>query len=230
MMRSAATSTRSPRLLVRLGRPEEAEPFARGALEGPEADTLAARSERLAVDGRPALRYRPRRRSRALGPRAPGRAGERPRGARHGIPRPRPPYLAAVLTAQERAEEAEEVLRQAIDVLGACLGPDHPVRAGLILWIANLHQKRDDLAGAEALCREALDIQVRSLGGDDPEVAGTLMRLGLLLDRAERSEEAVGVLRQSLAILTGKLDCARPRARRGPRLPGRRAQRARARQ
>ena len=36
-------------LLVQLGRPEEAEPFARGALEGPEADTLAARSERLAV-------------------------------------------------------------------------------------------------------------------------------------------------------------------------------------
>lgn len=196
-------------LLVRLGRPAEAAPFARAAIEGPQEDTLRARSciasivEMLCDTGR-AEEAEPLARALldvlASDPEARG-TEEHARALS---------LLAAVLTAQERPEVAEAVIRQVIGVIVGCLGADHPVHAGLLMWIANIRQHRDDFAGAEALCHEALDIHMRSPDCDDGEVAGILTRLGLLLDRDGRSEEAVRILRRGLALLTGKVDALDP--------------------
>jgi tetratricopeptide (TPR) repeat protein len=197
-------------LLVRLDRPEEAEPLARAACDGPEAETVEEQSGRLAalVDVLCATGRAAEAEPLARALLAAQAADPETRGTESHARALT--YLASVLSEQKRTEEAEEFLRQAIEVLEVRVGPDHPARAGLILWIGNLHQSRDDLPGAEALCREALDIQVRSLGADDLAVAETLSCLGQLLDRAGRPEEAVRNLRQSLSILTGKLDGLHP--------------------
>ena len=193
-------------LLVNQGRHAEAEPLARAALDGPDPGSVPAQSERLAAlvavlreTGRAAEAEPPARRLLAMQAADPEWRGSETHARALAT-------LAMVLSGLERFDEAEALTREAADVLEACLGPEGPVGAGLLLWLGSFHESRGDLAGAEALYRRTLDIQVRSRGDGDLAVAETLDRLGSLLAQDGRSEEAVTVLRRNLAILTAALD------------------------
>ena len=80
-----------------------------------------------------------------------------------------------------RFDDAERMLRRAVDVRRRELGDNHPDLAtslnNLGVVIRQTSSKR---AEAVRLHREALDIQTRTLGPTDPEVAKTLANLGVV--------------------------------------------------
>jgi Tetratricopeptide repeat len=72
--------------------------------------------------------------------------------------------LAAMLHAQARYGEAEDVERQILQSSERVLGPDHPDTLTSMLNLAQMLQAEGDLAGAERLYRLALEGRKRMLG------------------------------------------------------------------
>jgi tetratricopeptide (TPR) repeat protein len=98
-------------------------------------------------------------------------------------------------------EEAEPLMRRALEIDEQSFGGDHPNIAIRLNNLAQLLQTTNRLAEAEQLMRRALEIDEQSLGSDHPNVARDLNNLGQLLRDTNRLAEAEPLMRRDLEIL-----------------------------
>jgi eukaryotic-like serine/threonine-protein kinase len=98
--------------------------------------------------------------------------------------------LGGVLVQRGQADEAEPLLREALEICERLLGPDHPDTGNVLATLGALHlmQRRHD--AAEPHLRRVLAIRERSLGRDHPALAGVLNNLGALAFFQGRYDEA----------------------------------------
>ncbi len=113
--------------------------------------------------------------------------------------------------AQEpgRLDEVEHVLKEAIDLQTAALGPNHEVLSATIhhLGVCVL-EAGGRLREAEELFKRALGIQTAHayLGPDKLDIAATLLTLGIVVDRAGgRLDEVEHLFKRALYIYMAKL-------------------------
>jgi tetratricopeptide (TPR) repeat protein len=99
-----------------------------------------------------------------------------------------------------RFEEAEELLRQALDTQVAASGERHPEVAFRIAEVASLMRDLGRLDEAEEMHRHALEMRRALLPEDDPVIAESLNNLALVLWDLGRPAEAEPLYRQALAI------------------------------
>jgi len=96
--------------------------------------------------------------------------------------------------------EAEPLMRRALAIDEASLGPDHPDVALDLNNLAQLLKDTNRLTEAEPLMRRALAIDETNLGPDHPDVALDLNNLAQLLMDTNRLTEAEPLMRRALAI------------------------------
>lgn len=114
---------------------------------------------------------------------------------------------APILHALGRNEEAERLLRHALEVLTRELGPDHPEVAGA--W-NNLASTLSDLDEAAAAYSRALEAKERTLGKMHPALAITLNNLAVNARKRGRVDEAERLYRRALEILEGRVEPDHP--------------------
>jgi tetratricopeptide (TPR) repeat protein len=119
--------------------------------------------------------------------------------------------LAQLLKATNRLTEAEPMMRRALQIDEASLGPQHPNVAIRLNNLALLLKATNRLTEAEPLMRRALQIDEASLGPQHPNVAIRLNNLALLLQDTNRLTEAEPMMRRALQIDEASL---------GPQHPG----------
>ena len=96
--------------------------------------------------------------------------------------------------------EAEPLMRRALDVARATYGTDHPEYAMRLVDLAAVWKQQGKLAPAESLFRQALSIQRRRLGETSGAVSLTLTNLAFAVDDQGRYAEAESLYRAALAI------------------------------
>ena len=89
--------------------------------------------------------------------------------------------LALLLIMHGDADEAEPLLREALDIRRETLGERHPDYATCLSSLAGLLWARGDLDGAEPLLRQALEIRYEVLGDRHPKSVVSLNSLDQLL-------------------------------------------------
>ena len=108
--------------------------------------------------------------------------------------------LAMVLHQTNRSEEAEPLMRQALEMNEAALGAKHPTVAIDLNNLATLLRGTNRIEEAEPLIRRALEIDEAAFGDKHPTVATDLNNLAVLLSDTNRFEEAELLLRRALEI------------------------------
>ena len=96
--------------------------------------------------------------------------------------------LGSLLKTQGQYEEAEPLLREALEVRRRTLGDEHP---GTLISINNLGlllQDQGKYDDAEPLLREALEVKRRTPGDDHPETLKAKQKLEDLLSERDGSE------------------------------------------
>ena len=106
--------------------------------------------------------------------------------------------------------EAEPLMRRALTINEASLGPDHPDVTRDLNNLASLLQVTNRLADAELLRRRALAIAEAGFGPDHPKVAIRLNNLASLLQATNRLAEAEPLMRRALVILIVSLGAEHP--------------------
>jgi serine/threonine-protein kinase len=99
-----------------------------------------------------------------------------------------------------RLDEAERLLREALQMRQGILGREHPDVAASVADLAGLLMEKGDYRTAEQLSREALAMRRRLLGSESVEVAASLNNLGEILFKQSLYDAAEAQLRESLAI------------------------------
>ncbi len=97
---------------------------------------------------------------------------------------------AAQRYAQGKYAEAELLVRRALEIMEAALGPEHPHVATTLNNLAALLQAQGKYAEAEPLYRRALAIDEAALGPEHPSVAAMLASLAFLLEAQGKYAEA----------------------------------------
>jgi hypothetical protein len=95
-------------------------------------------------------------------------------------------FLAEILLAQERLDEAEALAGRSLAIRERTYGGELQTVALSLDVLAQIRQRRDDLAGAVRLCQRALTTLERVAGGDQPRAASTRRRSASLLEAAWR--------------------------------------------
>ena len=108
--------------------------------------------------------------------------------------------LAALLKDTNRIEEAELLMRRALEIDEAGFGELHPTVAIRLNNLAMLLRDTNRIEKAEPLMRRALEIDVAALGEQHPNVAIRLNNLAMLLQDTNRIEEAEPLMRRALNI------------------------------
>ena len=108
--------------------------------------------------------------------------------------------VALLLKATGRFAEAEVLMRRALEIDLANLGPDNPSVSVRLYNLAVLLQATNRPTEAEPLMRRALEIDEKNYGPDHPNVGRDLGGLGQILQDTNRLAEAEPLLRRSLAI------------------------------
>ena len=111
--------------------------------------------------------------------------------------------LARLLHDTSRLEEAEPLLRRALEIDEGAYGERHPTVAILLNNLAMLLRDTNRHEEAESLLRRALEIDAVAYGERHPTVAVDLNNLALLLNDTDRLEEAEPLLRRALEIDEG---------------------------
>jgi tetratricopeptide (TPR) repeat protein len=119
--------------------------------------------------------------------------------------------LAQLLQETNRLDEAEPLMRRALDIWGNALGDEHPQVATAFNNLALLLQDTNRLAEAQPLMRRALDIDRKVFGDEHPDVARDLNNLAQLLQDTNRLAEAEPLMRQALDIWRNALGDEHPR-------------------
>jgi tetratricopeptide (TPR) repeat protein len=113
--------------------------------------------------------------------------------------------LGLLFKAKARYAEAEPLLRRAVDVCEASLGPDDPGVATRLINLSDLLRETNLPGEAEPLVRRELRIDEAYYGPDHPEIATDLNSLAALLEATNRLAEAEPLYRRALAISEASL-------------------------
>ncbi len=108
--------------------------------------------------------------------------------------------LAMVLHDTNRSEEAEPLMRRALEIDEAAFGEHHPNVAIHLNNLATLLSDTNRAEEAEPLMRRALEIDEAAFGEHHPTVAIHLNNLSMLLRDTNRAEEAEPLIRRALEI------------------------------
>ncbi len=108
--------------------------------------------------------------------------------------------LGLLLTDTNRFEEAEPLLRRALEIETAAFGENHPAVARGLNNLGQLLKDTNRLEDAEPLLRRALEISEAHFGEQHPTVAICSNNLATLLHDTNRVEEAEPLLRRALEI------------------------------
>ena len=108
--------------------------------------------------------------------------------------------LAALYYAQGRNEEAEPLLREALQLQREALGPRHPSTLTSMAILANLYHAQGRDGEAEPLLREALQLQRETLGPGHPITLTIMGSLAVLYQAQGRYGEAEPLYREALQL------------------------------
>ena len=108
--------------------------------------------------------------------------------------------LAQSLQCTNRPEEAEPLLRRALEIGEAAFGEQHPTVAIFLNNLAIVLYDTNRPDESEPLMRRALEIDEAAFGKEHPSVAVCLGNLAQLLQRTNRLEEAEPLMRRALEI------------------------------
>jgi tetratricopeptide (TPR) repeat protein len=117
---------------------------------------------------------------------------------------------ASFLQLKGRYREAEPLLRRALEIWEAKLGPGHPDTAKSLNCLARLLKNQGKYGEAEPLCRRALEIQEAELGPVHLEIAVSLDCLAELLKSQGKYGEAEPLYRRALRICKAELGPVHP--------------------
>jgi tetratricopeptide (TPR) repeat protein len=109
-------------------------------------------------------------------------------------------YLGMLVARRGALDEAEPLLREALDITDRRLGPEDVLAVEPHLELGRLYFRRGDDARAEVELRRGLAIQGLHTATDHPMTAKGNLYLGEVLLRQRRDAEAERVLRASLAV------------------------------
>jgi hypothetical protein len=107
--------------------------------------------------------------------------------------------LAGVMQQRGKLAEAESLLREALAGKRKVKGNDDASITGSMAWLAKLLQAQKNFSGAELLFREVLAIRRRTLGYSHPDSIVSLTHLGSMLFEKGELEDAAPLLRESLS-------------------------------
>jgi eukaryotic-like serine/threonine-protein kinase len=113
--------------------------------------------------------------------------------------------LAVVLLMQDKLDEAEIPLRQALAIYERELGPLHPDLIGSRSNLSGLLHARGAFAEAELETRAVIELYESAFGAEHPDVARMRVNLGVTLNRLGRHAEAETEIRAALAIFARTL-------------------------
>ena len=109
--------------------------------------------------------------------------------------------LAIVLQDTGRIEEAEPLMRRALQIDEATFGDQHPEVATVLNNLANLLKESDRIEEAEPMARRALEIAKTAFNDQHPTVATISISLAQILTKTSQFSEAELLLQRSLNIL-----------------------------
>ena len=118
--------------------------------------------------------------------------------------------LGLLLKAKGLYDDAEPLLRRALDINEQAFGTEHHSVAIRLNNLALLLQATDRPAEAEPLIRRALGIAEKALGTEHPKVAIALNNLAQLLQATGRLAEAEPLMRRALEIWERSLPPGHP--------------------
>ena len=108
--------------------------------------------------------------------------------------------LANILQNTERTEEAESLMRRALEIDEKTSGPDHPDVADDLRGLGVLLRNANRGAEAEASLRRSLAIEEKNFGPQHPRLIPALTELALFLSNTEQVAEAREVFFRLLSI------------------------------
>jgi len=108
--------------------------------------------------------------------------------------------LAVVLEKQGRHTEAEEAIRQSLEIDKQTVGTKHPSHGTSLHQLAKVLAYQDRHKEAEKAIRESLDIKKLTVGTEHPDYAAGLHELASVLESQGRYDEADEAIRESLDI------------------------------
>ena len=106
-----------------------------------------------------------------------------------------------MLLATGRLNEAEPLLRRALEIVTSILGLEHPYVAAAQLKLAKVLQATNRTAKAEPLVRSALSINETIFGNAHPRVASSLSHLATLFEDTNRLNEAEPLRRRASPLI-----------------------------
>jgi tetratricopeptide (TPR) repeat protein len=108
--------------------------------------------------------------------------------------------LASVLQNTDRREEAESLMRRALEIDEKNLGPEHPDVADDLRDLGVIQRNASRAGEADASLRRSLAIEEKNFGPQDPRLIATLTELALFLTINEQIAEARQVFFRILSI------------------------------
>jgi tetratricopeptide (TPR) repeat protein len=108
--------------------------------------------------------------------------------------------LADLFLNEGRADEAIEILREALPIVEQWRGKDHPDYAVFLHTLGDAFYRAGRLDEAEAYLRTSISLKERALGVDHLEVAISLTCLAKVLREGEDLTEAEAALQSALSI------------------------------
>eukprot|EP00903_Cladosiphon_okamuranus_P018863 g17350.t2 len=115
------------------------------------------------------------------------------------------PYDPESFSARTRPSEAEALLKRALEIYKANLGPEHVNVANTLHAMGVCERDSGRTSEADALLKRALDIKEAKLGTDHVNVANTLHAMGMCERDSGRTSEAEALLKRALDIKEAKL-------------------------
>ena len=109
-------------------------------------------------------------------------------------------HMGTVYGIQGKYEEAEALLRRAVQTTEQARGADHPDVTSSLQNLGIVLSRRGEHEEANALLRRALQIEEHALGKDHPYVAAAAHNLAAELQLQGRYEETEALLRRALGI------------------------------
>jgi tetratricopeptide (TPR) repeat protein len=104
------------------------------------------------------------------------------------------------LFTQGRMTDAEEKVRELINLQSRVVGERHPEYATSLCMLAEILAAQDELTDAETLLQRALEIRRKALGERDADYAAALDQLARLMLRWEDHSGAEPLLREALEV------------------------------
>jgi tetratricopeptide (TPR) repeat protein len=118
--------------------------------------------------------------------------------------------LSQTLISEGKLDEADTLIRRALELYQKRLGPDHPRFGGALKVQASIEALRGRDREAEDHYRQALAIDEKAIGQQSPAVAGDLINLVPLLKRAGKLPDAKAAIERALAINTAQFGTDSP--------------------